>query len=83
MLSATQQQHLEAAVHSVSADLHLATAHLDAPQTLELVLCRDLICFRPVRVTTQEVDIPAALAGHPTAQQALQAWLRSVLCGIL
>jgi hypothetical protein len=83
MLSATQQQHLAAAVCGVSADLPIATAHLDAQQTLEPVLCRDLICFRPWRVTTREVDLPAALAGHPIASQALQAWLRSALRAML
>lgn len=83
MLSATQQQHLEAIVQSVSDVLHVEEATLDTQATLELVLCRETVCFRPVRIRQQDVDIAAALAGHPAAQQALQAWLHKALQGML
>jgi hypothetical protein len=83
MLSTSQQAHLEKVVRSVNAELHLEAATLDAQQTLEMVLCRDLICFRPLRITAQEVNIMAALAGQAEAQQALQERLRSALHGSL
>jgi hypothetical protein len=79
MLSETQLTHLEHIVHSISPELHVEEATLDAQQTLTLVLCNETICFRPLHITTQEVNIAAALAGQPKAQHALQEWLRSAL----
>jgi hypothetical protein len=83
MLSEVQLAHLEHLVHSISAELHIEEATLDAQQTLALVLCNETICFRPLYITAQEVDIAAALAGQPAAQQALQAWLHSALQGVV
>ena len=81
MLSPSQRAHLEEIVQQVSAELQIETVTLDTTQTLELVLCNDFVCFRPLRITTQAVDIPAALAGQPEAQQALQKWLQAALQG--
>ena len=36
---------------------------LEAQQTLKLMLCNDTICFQPLHIPAQEVDILAALAG--------------------
>jgi hypothetical protein len=83
MLSATQQQLLETIVQGVSDALHIEAARLDQEQTLELVLCRESICFRPLRIRQQDVDITAALAGQAAAQRTLQAWLREALRGML
>jgi hypothetical protein len=83
MLSEAQLVHLEHIVHSISAELHIEEATLDEQQTLALVLCNDTICFRPLHITAQEVDIAAALAGQPAAQQALQQRLRSALQGLV
>jgi len=83
MLSEVQLAHLEHLVRSISAELHIEAATLDAQQTLALVLCNETICFRPLHITAQEVDIAAALAGQPAAQQALQAWLHSALQGVV
>jgi hypothetical protein len=83
MLSEAQLAHLEHLVHSISAELHIEEATLDAQQTLALVLCNETICFRPLHIPSQEVDIAAALAGQPAAQQALQAWLHSALPGVV
>ena len=82
MLSTSQRAHLEEIVSQVSAELHIETVTLDTEQTLELVLCNDFVCFRPLCITAQAVDIPAALAGQPEAQQALQEWLQSALQGL-
>jgi hypothetical protein len=82
MLNEVQLAHLEHIVHSISAELHIEEVMLDAQQTLTLVLCNETICFRPLHITTQEVDITAALAGQPRAQHALQEWLRSALQGV-
>ena len=79
MLSEAQLAHLEHIVHSISPELHVEEATLDAQQTLTLVLCNETICLRPLHITAQEVNIVAALAGQPKAQQALQEWLRSAL----
>ena len=79
MLSPSQRAHLEEIVHQVSAELQIETVTLDTQQTLELVLCNDFVCFRPLRISAQAVDIPAALAGQPEAQQALQEWLHAAL----
>ena len=79
MLSEAQLAHLEHLVQSISTELHVEEATLDAQQTLTLVLCNETICLRPLHITTQEVNIAAALAGQPKAQQALQEWLRSAL----
>ena len=79
MLSEAQSAHLEHLVHSISAELQVEEAILDAQQTLTLVLCNETICFRPLYITAQEVDIAAALAGQPAAQQALQERLLSAL----
>ncbi len=83
MLSDSQEIELDALVAQMGSDLHVEEASLDAQQTLEVVLCRDMICFRPLRITVQEVDVAAALAGETEAQQALQAYLRQVLQGML
>lgn len=81
MLSPSQHAHLEEIVHQVSADLQIETVTLDTEQTLELVLCNDVVCFRPLRIPAQAVDVPAALAGQPEAQQTLREWLRAALQG--
>ena len=83
MLSESQLAHLEHIVYSISAELHIEGATLDAQQTLTLVLCNETICFRPLHILTQEVDIAAALAGQPRAQDALQARLRLALQGMI
>ena len=83
MLSAAQLVHLEEIVHSINAELHIDEARLEAPQTLTLVLCNDMICFRPLHITTPEVDISAALAGQSAARQALQERLRLALQGLV
>jgi hypothetical protein len=63
----------------MDSDLYVEDASLDAQHTLELILCRDTICFRPLRITMQEVDVTAALDGQAEAQRALQAHLRQAL----
>jgi hypothetical protein len=83
MLSEAQLAHLEHLVHSISAELHIEEATLEAQQTLALVLCNETVCFRPLYITAQEVDIAAALAGQPAAQQALQERLLSALQGMV
>jgi hypothetical protein len=83
MLSEVQLVHLEHIVHSISAELHIEEATLNAQQTLTLVLCNDTICFRPLRITAEEVDIAAALAGQPAAEQALQQRLRSAFQSVV
>ena len=83
MLSEAQLAHLEHLVHSISAELHIEEATLDAQQTLTLVLCKGAICFRPLHIPAHEVDIAAALAGQPAARHALQGWLRSALHGVV
>jgi hypothetical protein len=83
MLSEAQLVHLEEIVHSISAELHIDAARLEAQQTLTLVLCNDMICFRPLHITAPEVDISAALAGQSAARQALQERLRLALQGLV
>ena len=83
MLSPSQHAQLEEMVRQVSAELQIETVTLDAQQTLELVLCNDFVCLRPLRITAPAVDIPAALAGQPAAQQALREWLQTALKGLL
>ena len=83
MLSEAQLAHLEHLVHSISTELHIEEVTLDAQQTLTLALCNETICFRPLHFTAQEVDIAAALAGQPRAQQALQERLRAALQGVV
>jgi hypothetical protein len=83
MLSEVQLARLEHVVHSISAELHIEEATLNAQQTLTLVLCNDTTCFQPLHITAQEVDIAAALAGQSAAQQALQQRLRSALQGMV
>ena len=82
MLSPSQRAHLEEIVQQVSAELQIETVTLDAEQTLELVLCNDFVCFRPLRLPAQTVDIAAALAGQSEAQQALREWLQAALQGL-
>jgi len=82
MLSPSDREHLEEIVQQVNPELQIETVTLDTEQTLELILCTDFVCFRPLRITTQAVDIPAALAGQSEAQQALQEWLQSALQGL-
>ena len=79
MLSPAQREQLEEMVRRVGPELQIESVSLDPEQTLELVLCNDFVCFRPLRITAQVVDIPAALAGQPEAQQALQEWLQSAI----
>ena len=83
MLDVTQFAYLEAVVQALGADVHLEMACLDADQTLEVVLCKEFTCFWPVRITTDDVDIPAVLAGQSEAQQALQQHLQTSLEGML
>jgi len=83
MLSETQLAHLEHIVHSISAELSIEEATLEAQQTLTLVLCNETICFRPLHIPAQEVDVAAALDGQPRAQHALQEWLHSALQGMV
>jgi len=82
MLSPSQREHLEEIVQQVHPALQIETVTLDEEQTLEVVLCNDFVCFRPLRISIQAVDIPAALAGQPEAQQALQEWLQAALQGL-
>ena len=82
MLSPSQRAHLEEIVQQVSAELQIETVTLDAEQTLELVLCNDFVCFRPLRLPAQTVDIAAALAGQSEAQQGLREWLQAALQGL-
>ena len=70
-------------MQSLGGDLQVEDASLDMQQTLEVVLCRDTICFRPVQITRQDVDVTAALDGQAEAQHALRAHLRQALHGML
>jgi hypothetical protein len=79
MLTEFQQTQLAAIVEGVDPNLEVEEARLDAQQNLEVVLCREFICFRPMYILVRDVDIPAALDGEPQAQQALQSYLRTVL----
>lgn len=81
-LSEPQQAILETIVHRVSADLFVESATLDAQKTLELVLCREFVCYRPLHITQDRVDCTAALDGDPVAQQALITYLSSTLEGL-
>ena len=83
MLNASQQAQLDTLVEGVAGDLHVEDASLDAQYTLEVTLCRDTICFRPLQITMQEVDVAAALDGQAEAQHALQTHLRQALSGML
>lgn len=83
MLSEAQLAQLEGVVQGVNPELHIEEATLEAQQTLTLVLCNDALCFRPLQITTQDVDIAAVLAGQPEAQRALQERLRVVLQDVL
>lgn len=83
MLNAVQQEQLEAVVQRLRPDLHVEEATLNAQQTLEVVLCNDFVCLRPLRIASQEVDIQAALAGDEEAQNVLCAWLQRALHGVV
>ena len=83
MLSEAQLTHLEEVVHRISAELHIEEATLAPEQTLTLVLCNETVCFRPLHLTMQEVDIAAVLAGQPRALRVLQERLRSALQGVI
>lgn len=83
MLTASQQTQLVSIVQGVNPNLEVEEARLDEQQNLEVVLCRDLICFRSLHISVQDVDIPAALDGEPKAQQALQNYLHTALQGLL
>lgn len=83
MLTAAQRACLEAMLQRLDAELYLEAAILHDDETLELVLCRDFVCFRPLRIDRGSVDIAAALAGHAEAQQALQSHLHLALQGLL
>jgi hypothetical protein len=78
-LSEQQQVILETIVHGVSSDLFVESATLDAQRTLELVLCREFVCYRPMQIRPDVVDCTAALDGDPVAQQALTTYISSVL----
>ena len=77
MLSEAQLAHLEHLVHSINVALHIEEATLNAQQTLTLVLCNETICFRPLHITAQEVDIAAALAGQPSGAWQKYAYNRT------
>jgi hypothetical protein len=83
MLTASQQTQLDTLVQGMAGDLRVEDASLDAKQTLELILCRDTICFRPLQITMQDVDVTAALDGQAEAQKALQAHLCQALHDML
>ena len=83
MLTESQQTWLDAIVQGVNPNLEVEEARLDEQQSLEVVLCREFICFRPLHISVQDVDIPAALDGEPQAQQALQSYLRTALQGFI
>jgi hypothetical protein len=83
MLSEAQLTRLEEVIQGINAELHLDEATLEAPQTLQLVLCNATICFRPLRMSAADVDITAALAGQPEAQHALQECLRAAVQGLV
>jgi hypothetical protein len=83
VLTESQQTWLDAIVQGVNPNLEVEEARLDAQQSLEIVLCREFICFRPLHISVQDVDIPAALDGEPQAQQALQSYLRTALQGFI
>ena len=83
MLTESQQTRLDAIVQGVNSNLEVEEARLDEQQSLEVVLCREFICFRPLHISVQDVDIPAALDGEPQAQQALQSYLRTALQGLI
>jgi hypothetical protein len=83
VLTESQQTWLDAIVQGVNPNLEVEEARLDEQQSLEVVLCREFICFRPLHISVQDVDIPAALDGEPQAQQALQSYLRTALQGFI
>ena len=83
MLTESQQTRLDAIIQGVNPNLEVEEARLDEQQSLEVVLCREFICFRPLHISVQDVDIPAALDGEPQAQQALQSYLRTALQGLI
>jgi hypothetical protein len=83
VLTASQQTQLASIVQGVNPTLEVEAARLDEQQSLEVVLCREFICFRPLHISVQDVDIPAALDGEPQAQQALQNYLRTALQGLI
>jgi hypothetical protein len=83
MLNESQRAHLDAVVRELDDDLFIESARFDTHDNLELVLCREFVCFRPLHITTGEVDIAAALAGNLIAQQTLEKHLRSRLEGLL
>lgn len=83
MLTASQQTQLASIVQGVNPNLEVEEARLDEQQSLEVVLCREFICFRPLHISVQDVDIPAALDGEPQAQQVLQSYLRTALQGLI
>lgn len=83
MLTAAQKTQLASIVQGVNPNLEVEEARLDEQQSLEVVLCREFICFRPLHISVQDVDIPAALDGEPQAQQVLQSYLRTALQGLI
>jgi hypothetical protein len=82
MLSEQQQDLLQDIVQCVSSDLFVESAVIDAEKTLELVLCREFVCYRPMQITPGMVDSMAALDGDPVAQRALQTYVASALEGV-
>jgi hypothetical protein len=83
VLTASQQTQLVSIVQGVNPTLEVEEARLDEQQSLIVVLCREFICFRPLHISVQDVDIPAALDGEPQAQQALQNYLCTALQGLI
>ena len=83
MLNENQRAHLDAVVRALDDDLFVESVTLDSHDNLELVLCREFVCFRPLLISTGEVDVAAALQGNLIAQQTLGKHLRSKLEGWL
>lgn len=82
MLSEQQQVQLDDIIQRVSCDLFVESATFDTHNTLELVLCREFVCYRPMKITSAMVDCVAALDGDAIAQHALTAYLTSALEGM-
>lgn len=83
MLNENQRVHLDAVVHALDDDLYVESARLDTHDNLELVLCREFVCFRPLHISPGEVDVAAALQGNLIAQQTLGKHLQAKLEGLL
>jgi hypothetical protein len=82
MFTEQQLTDLENLLQHLNAALHVEEATLEAGETLRLVLCNDRLCFPPLHIPRQAVDMSAVLAGQATAQQALLHYIRATLPGI-